>query len=265
MRVLLGLVILYLLLAVAVMLGQRRLIYYPSRFSEATGLTLAASGGLQPWRDGDGKLIGWHIPSRGPSTGAALIVHGNAGSAVDRGYIAQPLHDGTSLDVYILEYPGYGAREGSPSLSSFNAAAEQAVRALPTNLAIYVVSESLGTGAAAHIARTFPDRVRGLAMFVPYDKLTSVAQHQMRFLPAALLLRDRFAPSDWLKAYHGPIVFTVAGNDTVIPPRFGRRLHDSYAGPKKLQFIEGAGHNDVAALTPTMWQEIAAFWASHPL
>src|SRR5881394_847882 len=100
----------YVLFAVVVMLLQRRLIYFPTRLSPRLADMLAGKEGLRPWRNSAGTGIGWFLPSRGAATGAALIVHGNAGCAIDRTYLAQPLHDADSLDVYLLEYPGYGAR-----------------------------------------------------------------------------------------------------------------------------------------------------------
>src|SRR4051812_43314860 len=105
LRVLIGLLICYALLVLAVTLAQRRFIYFPARMSEPTALTSADREGLKPWRDSAGKLIGWHLPAGPSPKGAALIVHGNAGSAVNRGYLARPLRDIGSLDVFVLEYP----------------------------------------------------------------------------------------------------------------------------------------------------------------
>jgi len=90
--------------------------------------------------------------------------------------------------------------------------------------------------------------------------LASVAQAKMPFLPAWLLLWDRFDPEDWLKDYHGPVKIVLAGADEIIPTRFGRRLFDSYTGPKTLQIVPGAHHNDVAAQPPEWWQETFSFW-----
>jgi pimeloyl-ACP methyl ester carboxylesterase len=38
------------------------------------------------------------------------------------------------------------------------------------------------------------------------------------------------------------------------------RLHDSYQGPKELQVLEGAGHNEVSGQTPAWWREVFEFW-----
>ena len=264
-QILLTLLVLYVLLALFVMLVQRKLIYYPSKLSPEMAAQIARQQGFVPWRDSTGAIIGWHLPAKSSPTASVLVAHGNAGSALNRAYIAAPIHSAGNLDVFVLEYPGYGAREGSPSLQSFLAAAEGAFRVLPANRPVYVVAESLGAGAAAHLAKTFGSRVSGLLFFAPYDDLAAVGQRQMPFLPVKLLMRDRFTPAQWLKNYRGPVVVVVAGADTIIPAQFGRGLHDRYAGTKKLQEIANAGHNDIAAQSADWWKEILLFWQPPPV
>ena len=260
LRVLLTLAIIYILFALVAMCLQRALIYFPTRLTPNQAEPAAAGNGFVPWRNQAGQIIGWKLPASAPSTGAVLIVHGNAGCALDRGYLAKPVHDAAPVDVFVLEYPGYGAREGFPSEQSLLAAAGEAFALLTNQARIYIVSESLGAGVAAYLAKTHPEQVSGLMLFMPYNKLASVAQAKMPFLPAGLLLWDRFDPEAWLKDYHGPVKIVLAGADEIIPTRFGRRLFDSYAGPKTLQIVPGALHNDVAAQPPEWWQETFSFW-----
>ena len=259
-RVLLTLVIFYVLFALVVIFLQRGLIYFPTRLTLPQAELAAAHSGFAPWRNPAGQISGWKMPASGPAIGAVLIVHGNAGCAFDRGYLAKPIHDAAPMDVYVLEYPGYGARAGSPSERSLLAAADEAFAVLPSQRPIYVVSESLGAGVAAYLAKTHGERVSGLLLFMPYNRLASVAQARMFFLPVGLLLWDRFDPEAWLKEYHGPVKIVLAGADEIIPTRFGRRLYDGYSGPKTLQIVPGARHNDVAAQSPDWWQEVFSFW-----
>lgn len=263
-RVLLTLVIGYVSLSLVVMCLQRRMIYYPTRLPAAQEAQLAAGNGLVPWRDPAGETIGWELPAQGAATGSVLIVHGNAGCAVDRGYLANPIHAAEPVNVFILEYPGYGARGGSPSEKSFLAAAEEAFAALTNAGPVYVVGESLGTGVAAYLAKAHSQQVAGLALFMPYNKLSAVAQSKMPLLPARWLLWDRFDPEDWLKRYHGPVKIVLAGNDEIIPTKFGRRLFDSYNGPKSLEVIPGVHHNDAAEQSSGWWREVFSFWRRSP-
>jgi fermentation-respiration switch protein FrsA (DUF1100 family) len=85
----------------------------------------------------------------------------------------------------------------------------------------------------------------------------------MPFLPVGLLLRDRFNPAEWLRDYRGPITFVIAGADEIIPPALGRKLHDGYPGPKRLQVIEGARHNDIPAQSAAWWRTAISFWQTN--
>ena len=255
----------YTVVLVSFTLLQRYLIYVPFHISREIAEESGAKVGFLPWRNAANQFIGWKSAAASPPIGSILIVHGNAGWALRRAYMAAPIHEAAALDVYILEYPGYGSRSGTPGMASLLNAADDAFANLPTNVPIYVVSESLGTGVAAHLAQKNPDRVAGLAMFVPYDKLASVAENHVPFLPAYYLLWDRFDPADWLKDYRGPVEIILAGDDDIIPPVLGHRLYDGYAGPKLLQVIAGAGHGHTMNESPEWWREVIAFWQQHPV
>jgi pimeloyl-ACP methyl ester carboxylesterase len=260
MRMFSLLAIAYLLMVLAVLIFQRRLIYIPTKIPADVVESVAAEHGFAPWKNPAGQIIGWQMLASGTATGSVLIVHGNAGCALSRDYIAQPIHDAAHVDVFVLEYPGYGARAGLPSKTSLIAAAEEAFQLLPTNSPRYVVSESIGAGVACELAKRHPQAIAGLALIVPYHKLASVAQRRMWFLPAYFLLLDRFNPEDCLQSYHGPVEFIVAGADEIIGPASGLRLAECYRGPKELQVMAQAQHNDVAAQAPSWWEQVFTFW-----
>jgi pimeloyl-ACP methyl ester carboxylesterase len=222
--------------------------------------SVAKEHGFAPWKNSNGQIIGWKIPASGQATASVLIMHGNAGCALSRDYIAQPIHDASSADVYVLEYPGYGARAGSPSKTSMAGAAEEALRLMPSGLPKYLVSESIGAGVTAELAKNHPTEVAGMVMFVPYHNLAAVAQRHFYFLPTYFLLLDRFNPEQCLKSYHGPIKFVVAEKDEIVGSATGERLSVSYAGPKDVQIIPDAGHNDVSAQPAEWWANVFAFW-----
>jgi pimeloyl-ACP methyl ester carboxylesterase len=260
LRVLLTLAIIYILFALVVMCLQRRLIYFPRTIPPALAEPAAAELGFVPWRNPSDKIIGWKLPATSSPVASVLITHGNAGCAIDRGYLAGPIHDAAPVDVYVLEYPGYGSREGSPDKRSLLAAAEEAFGLLTNGLPKYLVSESIGAGVACYLAKTHSTEIAGLALFMPYHDLASVAQRKMPLLPAYLLLLDRFNPAECLRAYRGPVKIVLAGADEIIPVESGRRLFEGYQGPKNLQIIPGAHHNEVAEQSPEWWQEVFSFW-----
>jgi pimeloyl-ACP methyl ester carboxylesterase len=263
LRVLTAIFIAYLLLALTVLIFQRWLVFLPTRIPAGTISQVAQEHGFLPWTNADGLIIGWKMPSSNTSQGSVLILHGNAGCALSRDYLALPIHLAEAVDVYVLEYPGYGARPGSPSRQSLDAAAEEAFALLPAQRPRYLVSESLGTGVAGDLAAAHPEAIAGLAMLAPYHDLASVAQRRFWFLPAYYLLFDRFNPAASLKHYQGPVKFVVAGDDEIIGPASGRRLFAGYGGPKELEMIPGARHNDVADQSAEWWEATFQFWRTN--
>ncbi len=171
-RIGLILVLAYLGLVVVVALLQRHLIYQPDVSTTEALQVLASGQQLQPWTNAAGTRIGWFRPSpHGGTAGSVLILHGNAGSAVDRDYLADPLQQALPLDVYILEYPGYGDRTGSPSQASLLAAADEAGDLLIRRGPLYLVGESLGTGPTAHLAGRLGQR--GLSLRTDADPVNA--------------------------------------------------------------------------------------------
>ncbi|HEX4646062.1 MAG TPA: alpha/beta fold hydrolase [Verrucomicrobiae bacterium] len=259
------LAVLYLVLVVLVFLAQRRLLYHPDGAPLDILAKLAAGSGFQPWQNSSGEVIGWKQLARANlAHERVLIVHGNAGSAVDRMDFAEALRNAGTFDVYILEYPGYGARPGKPTQENFFRAADEAFELLKKDGQVYLIGESLGTGVAAYLAGTHPAMISGVLLIAPYDNMVDVAQFHMPIFPVRLLLRDRFPSSGYLKNYNGPVGVLLAGQDVVVPSRFGRKLYDNYSGPKKLWEMPHAGHNDLSMQSAAWWKELGDFWTLGP-
>jgi uncharacterized protein len=238
---------------------QRRLLYFPSHTPEPVAVAAASRMGLAAWRDSSGNLLGWRTRPAVEAPIAALVLHGNAGTALDRAYYVDALAR-PGLEVALLEYPGYGPRPGLPALPSLTAAALEGARMLAAEgKTVWLVGESLGSGVAARCAAEQPDLVRGLLLITPFADLASVARHHFPFLPG-FLLRDRYRPARDLAGYRGRVVVLVAGRDEVVTPAEGRRLFDALAGPKKLVEQPEATHNglDRSPRLP-FWNEALEF------
>lgn len=259
-RIVITVAVIYVVLCVCSCALQRKLLYFPTKIpADAIG-TVAREHDFEPWKNPAGQIIGWKMPANGTATGSVLIVHGNAGCALGRDYIARPIHEAGDVDVFVLEYPGYGARDGSPSKTSMIAAGEEAFQLMPSGAPKYLVSESIGAGVACELVKAHPTEVAGMALFVPYHNLATVAQQHFWFLPAYFFLLDRFNPAECLKSYHGPVKFVVAEKDEVIGAATGMKLYEGYTGPKDLLLVPGAHHNDVSAQLPAWWIGVFHFW-----
>lgn len=253
-------------LAAFVGLGQQSMIYFPSRANDAELSRAASAQGFKAWKNSRGETIGFRSCSAPGDTRpplAVMITHGNAGMAVHRGEFASLLRAAApdhAVSVYILEYPGYGARSGRPSQHSFLAAADEAIASIPTEVPLILLGESIGTGVACATAATHPGRIKGLLLLAPFDSLAAVARHHYPLLPVSWLMRDKYPSEEWLKNYHGPVAIILAANDTIVPAELGRKLHDTYAGPKKLIIADQADHNDLLhSLPPSAWHDALDF------
>jgi pimeloyl-ACP methyl ester carboxylesterase len=196
----------YLLLSLLFFTQQRRLIYLPSH--------LPTSPVLAPWTV-DGKLYGYSLPAESPKA-IWLILQGNGGQAGLRDYFKRVA---PQQSLYLLEYPGYGRREGEPTRDSVNAAASAAYRALRLRfpgLPVNVVGESFGSGPATRLAREAvpPD---SFVLIVPVARFDLVMRRFVPVVPVRLLLRDNWDNLDSLRDYRGPVTIFAAEKDEVIP------------------------------------------------
>jgi len=255
----------YLLAGIGCASCQRRLIYYPTVCTSKDAEDFARAEGLERWSSSSGKALGWKkLMTSQPAQGQVLVTHGNACCAFQCGHYAEVIQQTAPLDVYVVEYPGYGDSPGSPSEATLEQSAGEALQQLPTNSPVYLVGESLGTGVATYLAGAFPDRVKGVALLAPYNELTDVAQAHIRIFPVSWILCDRFPAEDYLRKYDGPVAVLVGGKDRVVPERFGRRLYDGYEGPKRLWEFPESNHNELMFQPAGVWKDILAFWKMSP-
>ncbi len=250
---------------------QRRLIYYPSIGAPAALAEMARYEGFEALANPAGLTIAWiDLPGDGKAPDAVVIVfHGNAGFALHRSYYRDALR-ALSADRWacvILEYPGYGARTGTPSKSSLEAAAAEVIEVITARhqAPIYLIGESLGSGVATGLAAAHPETIKGVILITPFTSLAEVGRYHYPFLPVRLLLQDNFDNARNLKCYRGPVAIVLAGQDRVIPAELGKKLHDTYDGPRHLWTQPDAGHNTLDLTTGhPMWREIVDFLRTPP-
>jgi alpha-beta hydrolase superfamily lysophospholipase len=259
----------YLGVVLLLMLLQRYLIYLPSRAPEEPLLRQAERDGLHPWRDRVNKIIGWRTspPDGGSLPHNRLVVfHGNAGYALHRIYYVNGFHgirDGMATwEIFLFEYPGYGARPGSPGEATITQAARQALNNLlqDDSRPIYLLGESLGSSFAAGLAAENPQSVSGLFLVTPLTCLADVAVGHYRFLPVRLMLREHHDVQTHLKSFPGPVAFLLAGRDEVMSNNLGEKLYNHYSGRKRLWVQPDARHNTLDfSVGAQWWHEVEDF------
>lgn len=228
---------------------QDRLLYFPHR----AAVEQMASTGLRPWPSAQ-DFRGLVAEPAGPARGTAIVFHGNAGHAGHRAFYAQAL---TPLGwrVILAEYPGYGPRAGRPGEQRLVDDASETVELAHGRYGgpLLLVGESLGAAVAAAAGQRQHERTAGLILITPWDRLVHVASHHYPWLPVKWLLREPYDTAARLARFDRPVVIVVAGQDSIVPARFGEALHAGLPGPKHLLRVDGADHNDWSGRVDAAW------------
>jgi len=237
------------------------LVFLPPVRATQQVVQLAQQGRLEPWKNRKGDCVGMkRLSASAPAEASVLICYGNGGSATGCAHYADALQSSAPLDVFILQYPGYEDRPGSPSRETLLSAAVEALQLMGTNRPIFLLGESLGTGVAAYLAGNFPDRVSAVLLLSPYERLADVAQFQYPYLPARWLMRDDLWSGKYLQTYRGSLGVMVDGRDRIVPEMFGQRLYQQFTGPKRLWEFPECGHIQIGSPAGKFWRDVVEFW-----
>ena len=228
-------------------LFQQRLIYFPSG---AVPPAAAVLGGTQEvgFDTDDGlRLEGWYLPAGGNGRGTTVLVcNGNAGNRSMRAPLAAALSQ-AGLAVLLFDYRGYGGNPGRPSERGLLADARAARRYLESrgdvdSSRLVYLGESLGAAVAVALATESPPAA--LILRSPFTSLVEVGQLHYPFLPAGLLLRDRYPVMNQIRHVASPLLVVAGEQDGIIPPAQSRKLYEAADGSKRFVLIPGAHHND---------------------
>jgi pimeloyl-ACP methyl ester carboxylesterase len=237
---------------------QDRLLYFPAHATAEEEATVVASLVAERVRSRHGDTLGYLVRSETPAVATLIATHGNGGQALGQERVVTlARQSGLALDVFLVEYPGYGARAGTPSERANVAAVREAMDHVDGPL--FLLGESLGSAVVALAAAEAPERVRALVLVTPLPNLLGPTRHHYPFLPT-FLLADTYEGDAAIARFGGPVAFIVASEDEVIPSTLALAMHRAYAGPKVLFVEEGARHNTVryAAERPS-WRGVARF------
>jgi hypothetical protein len=208
------------------------------------------------------RLFGWWLHGEGKR--AVLFFHGNAGNIADRLDRARMLHDRFGLDVFLVDYRGYGRSAGSPSEEGLYRDARAVFAAArdrgfaPGQIVLF--GESLGSAVAIQLASERP--CAGVVLETPFLSIQDMAREHYPMVPP-FLIRSRYDSARRIAEVAAPKLFLVAESDEIAPPEQGRRLFELAPPPKTLYVIPGAHHNDtyVTGGEP-YWAALGGFLAS---
>jgi uncharacterized protein len=249
----------YFLFVAAIWYTQASFIFLPSRTVDATpaesgvkfdNITLPIQGA---------QIAGWWVPAEDPQQAPTLLYfHGNAGNvAANRDHVLRLR--GAGLNVFIIDYRGYGASTGGPPREKkLYEDGERAWQYLvaerniaPAHIAIY--GHSLGSAVAIDLASRHPEA----GALIVEGALTSIAGvaegiRWAAFLPVRLILTERFDSLSKIAKVRPPKLFLHGDADRMNPRKMAQRLYDAASEPKHLAMIPGGGHSDSAETNPTV-------------
>src|SRR3712207_4685304 len=137
------------------------------------------------------KIHGWFLPHPS-SKGAVLYFHGNAGNLSHRGRSLLKNGDILGSAVFIIDYPGYGKSEGTPSEQSCYAAADAAYDWLTKTRGfasedVLIYGGLWGGAVAVDLASRRPHRALVLAK--TFTSAVDVGARRFPWLPVRWLMR----------------------------------------------------------------------------
>ena len=207
-----------------------------------------------------GKVEAWYMPPVSDSAGnpapAVIFAHGN-GELID--FWPEELRGFTKLGVGVLlvEYPGYGRSEGSPSQGSITDAFISAYdfvagRKDVDSARIIFFGRSIGGGAVCALARNRPS-----AALILISTFTSVRSFALKYFVPGFLMRDPFDNLETVGSYSGPVLIIHGKKDEIIPFSHGIALSNAARNRKMIAY--DCGHNDCPPDPVLFWEDIKVF------
>jgi pimeloyl-ACP methyl ester carboxylesterase len=185
-----------------------------------------------------------------------IFAHGN-GELVDHWPEELRLFHEMGMGLLVVEYPGYGRSEGSPTqhtvTETFKAAYDRITRRDSVDAdRVVLFGRSLGGGAVCRLAAQRPS-----AALILMSAFTGVRSFAWRYLAPPFLIRDPFDNLSVVSLYPKPVLVLHGRNDEVVPFRHGVRLAE--AAPRGDLIAYPCGHNDFAPGWFTFRRDVRAF------
>ena len=210
-----------------------------------------------------GRVEAWYLPPARESrpaepSPAVIFAHGNNEliDTVPEGFMA---FRERGFGLFLVEYPGYGASAGAPSLETvtetFTAAWDSlAARPDVDEGRVIAVGRSLGGAAVCALSSRRP--LEAVILLAAFADLPSMAH---RYLAPAILVRDRYDNAGALRSFPGPVLVLHGTRDGLIPHAHGERLAQAATRGRLISY--DAGHGDFPPDFDRFWQDVDAFLA----
>jgi hypothetical protein len=250
----------YLGLTLLLFVFQERFIYFPTRTITTTPAAIGLDYEAVQLETADGlKLSGWFVPAENAND-VLLFFHGNAGNISHRLASIEQFHR-LGLNVFIIDYRGYGQSEGRPTEAGTYLDAEAAWRYLietkgyrPEQIILF--GRSLGGAVATWLAQQHPPRA--LILESTFTSVPDMGVRQFPFLPVRALARIGYNTQARLPHIQTPVLIVHSPDDEVIPYSHGQQLYQDANEPKEFLQLRG-GHNEGFIISTNYEADIKSF------
>ncbi len=236
----------YLVVAMAALIFQRKLLYIPdsTRISPVdAGLRDVSEVELKT-SDGN-TLIVWAAPATAGKP-TLLYFHGNGGGLIDRRDRIQRFTN-AGYGVFMLAYRSYSGSTGKPTEKAIIADAALAFDALVARGApasdIVIYGESLGTGVAVQTAAS--RKPAAVILDAPYTSMIDAAKQHYPWLPVKPFLIDTYQSDQHIARVTSPLLVLHGARDRIVPVELGNKLFAQANEPKEMKVFERGGHVDL--------------------
>lgn len=185
----------------------------------------------------------------GKSPEYAIIYHGNAGSACDRGGLVEMLTR-SGYSVLLPEYTGYAEDGNDPTHAAiqknvFDVIEYTGQEKMSVSL---IIGESVGAGPAMmHATYSRYTAVPNLILITPFTSLADVAEATYWMFPTRLLVDNAWDNLAVVGSYTGRLLILHGTNDEIIPVAQANSLCESAGAAQEVQcvYVDGATHNTI--------------------
>lgn len=257
-----GVLLLAMMFTAPLCSGCTKLFFFPHSYLMDTPERHGIEYRIENFQAADGtSLNAWFLPSKNKDGGKAkatvLFLHGNAENiSTHFRNVAWMPEEG--FNVLVLDYRGYGASEGTPSLAGMQLDIDAAMRSLLAHKdvdpnRIVVIGQSLGGALAIHyIAHSaYRANIRAVVIDSAFSDYRRIAREKFagalltwpfQWLPWITVDND-YSPLDSVAALSPlPLLLIHGDQDVVIPHHHSQRLFERAGEPKELWITPGAGH-----------------------
>ncbi|HEX8522621.1 MAG TPA: hypothetical protein VF669_10225 [Tepidisphaeraceae bacterium] len=171
------------------------------------------------------------------------------------------------VEVWVVNYPGYGQSNGPRSLKQLAAVALQSydqLRLSAGDKPIFVEGVSLATTPALLIAAK--RQVAGVILQNPPPlRELILGMHGWWNLwliaaPVAMQVPRELDSLANARAVHAPVVFLLAEKDSVVPPKYQQKVVDACTGDTRIIRQKGADHNEPLSRQDEQSLQVAIDW-----